>query len=188
MRPNEQHCTMEELYLLIDGGLNAETASQMRKHLRECLVCAGNYNSALKVHSVAKRLPLESASADLTQRVLSTLGIAPKSSFLFRLLEKSAYIFGLILVLGVMATVFILTGVVEMQQIQAGVSPAQKVFSQTGSAIAGGVGWFSQILKEYLPFAFSSATMAISVFTAIVVSMLAIADRFVGRKIVHRLR
>ncbi|GEM_PF-1134762 len=188
MRTSEQHCTMEELYLLIDGALSTDVASQVRQHVRECSVCGDVYKTALRVDSGVKRLPVEAASADMARRVLSTLGIVPKSPFLFRLLEKSAYIFGLLIVLAIMATVFILTGVVEMSQLQAGVSPAQNALVKSGAAIAGGVGWFTQVLKDYLPFAFSSSTMAISVFTAVVVSMLAIADKVVGGRIVHRMR
>lgn len=185
---NGQHYTPDQLQMAIDGSLTTNEQAMIKDHVRTCIECGRAHAALLRVHRGMKKLPLEKTSSDFTRNVLVNLGIAPKSPLLFRLLEKSAYMFGLFIVLGIMLAAFVATGVIEMRQITEGGSYVRNLLTTSGGFADKGIGAFSNALKQYLPFAFGKGSMAISVFAMLVVAALAIADKLFGGRIVHRIR
>lgn len=179
------HVTNEMLQMLLDGTLSPEHAAAVEAHLSSCASCANAYDDLRQLHRVMKRLPVEHAGGEFTRDILVRLNIIPRTSLLFRIVENLAYVFGLMIVLGVMLAVFTFTGVVGSDQIE----PTQTVLRGAGDAVAqavgNAVGGLTAWLQAYLPFVFGSGSLKIAVMGTLIAGMLALVDRFLKKRILH---
>ena len=107
------HCSSAQLQSYVDRRLHEDEEKLVSDHLQICVQCTRAYEALAQIDTSLRKLPRESLSSGFTRAVMARLHLAPKSSLLFRLLENVAYLFGLLLVLGTMALVFILTGTVD---------------------------------------------------------------------------
>lgn len=185
---NGQHCTSEQLQMFLDKTLAMNEQVWVQEHVRTCTACGRSYASLARFQKELKNLPLEKVQEGFTRNVLASLGIAPKSPLIFRLLEKGAYLFGLCIVLGIMLVAFVATGVIPMQQITEGGNYVNTLLISSGSVLDKSTSVFSNALKQYLPFAFGKGSMGVSLFTVLVVAGLAIADKLFGGRFVHKIR
>lgn len=178
-----EHLTNEELQLFVDGTLPASEMSSTRLHIQTCARCRIAHESLLRLDASLRSLRVEQLGADFTRSVLANLNIIPQSSFLFSVVENLGYVFGLMIVLGIMLTAFILTGVIDQQQV----SQTQSIVGSASSAIGGKMNSMIDALtiglQSYLPFVFGGGSLKIAVMGTLVIGMLAVVDKIVRRRI-----
>lgn len=185
---HELHCTTEQINALIDLTLSDVEKQQVESHIAECAGCRQAVSVMRRIDVSVKHLPLERVSGDFTREVLAVLHLAPKSPLLFRLLEKGAYLFGLFIVLGAMLTVFVATGLVDTREVSRGEIIFRQVLSDAGGMMSSMMAGLSGLLAQYLPFMFDKGNISIVAAVIVVLGVLALADKVVGRKFVHRAR
>lgn len=182
------HYTSAELQEFMDGRFGAGREKELRHHLEGCAQCRRAYQAMARLDTVIKQIPLEAARVDLTENVMARLGIVTKSPLLFRFLENIAYVFGLVLVLAMMLTAFVLTGVVDPGQVEERGSAAGAVMSQTLERVVESLEGVGGWMLRYIPFTTAQGSSGIIIAIALVIAVLAAADRFLGRRFIHRLR
>jgi anti-sigma factor RsiW len=180
------HVTTDQLNLLIDGRLPESEAYLMSNHLASCDMCRSLHARLRDVDRALRGLPLETTSAEFTGRVMGLILTRRRSPVLFRILENVAYVFGLLIVLGVMTAAFLLTGVLDTQQVQLTRDVTEGFATRVWETVGSGVGDFSALLVTYFPFAFSGNGVSMVLFTVLAVGLLAGIDRFVLRSAQQR--
>lgn len=176
------HLTNEQLQLLVDSALSPDETAIAKEHLQSCRQCNAGFVSLSNVHSVLRVLPLEKPSSNFTHSVLMRLNIAPKTSILFRIVENLAYVFGLMIVLGIMLTVFLVTGVISKGQVVETQSTMSNAGRIVGQQLETMTSWLTAFLQTYLPFMFGSGSMRIALMSLVAIAMLAVFDRFLKRR------
>lgn len=185
MTESPVHCTNEQLQTLLDGRLAAGEQERIQSHIRQCASCAAGYNRLERLDHGLRRLPLAEASGELTGRVMQ--GILPPGhlSLAFRIVENLAYLFAVLIVTGIMAVVFVFTGVIDSGQVSEGESIVSTYVGGASDwlaqALHGGTAW----LERYLPSAAGKNTL---VFGIGVLAGLVLLDRLLHRRFVHRAR
>jgi hypothetical protein len=179
---SSQHITNEYLQLLLDGVLIPYERVGAEHHLQSCKQCRQAYQRLAWLDTSLKILPVEKTNADFASVVLAKLNIAPRTSFLFRIVENLAYAFGLVVVLGLMLTAFLVTGVVNKKQVmetQSTFTNFERTIGQQVDSFAGGLTAFMQ---TYLPFIFGSGTLKIALMSTLAIGTLALVDKFLKRR------
>ena len=183
MRILPQHPTDQQLQEYMDA---RHAVPGVREHLQSCPHCRQVLRVMARVEHGLKTLPPERTGEQFTESILARLQPGSSSPLLFRLLGSIASLVGLFLVLAVMLGVFLFTGVIEMGPVTEGGTKAQQVFQEAGGVVSAQVGAFTALLKEYLPFAFGTGSIGITLVVLLVVSALAIADRVFGKRYIAR--
>jgi len=186
MNNSSGHSTSEELYALIDRQLDATDHARVTEHLLECARCRSLYESLVAFDAAYKRMPLERVSDSFTEKVTRALGLSPSSGLLSHILQNGAYVLALLIVLGVMTAVFALTGVIPSSQPGPAGKPGPEILTQLGDALSGAALELVHWLGEYFPF--GRGALSVSVAVACVLGALALIDRGLGKRIVHRMR
>jgi predicted anti-sigma-YlaC factor YlaD len=187
MNGRKLHCTTEQFNVLLDGRVIGAEEKDIRDHISVCTECRLAFENLERIDTALCGLPVMETRPDFTRSLMERMLAAPKSPFLFRLLEKISYIFGLFIVLGIMIGAFILSGVFEAPQIERTKSVATGMVDKAGEGLASSIGAFTSMLVQYIPFAFGKGSMGVAFFAVAIVIMLAFVDRLLGRKIVQRL-
>lgn len=180
-----EHLTNGQLQSLVDGMLPSSEAAAVTAHLRICSRCRNASAGLQRLDTTLRNLPTAKLGSDFTRNVLTRLDIVPKSPVLFRVVENFAYVFGMMLVLGVMLAVFVLTGVVDSSQVSDTQTWLNNVGDGVGEYTSHFVGMFSSLLQSYLPFIFGNGNFKIAIMGTIAVGMLMVLDRFLKRKILR---
>jgi hypothetical protein len=106
-------------------------------------------------------------------------------SLAFRIVENLAYLFAAFIVTGIIAVVFVATGVIDGGQVSEGQglmsTYAGAVSDWLGSVLRGGTAW----LERYMP---ARGGANIILFGIGVLGGLALLDRLLNRRSVHRVR
>lgn len=180
-----EHLTNEQFQMLIDDEVPVGDVRELRAHLRSCNRCTSTYNGWMGFDRMFSAMADESVNSDFTRNVLVKLNILPKESALFRVVENLGYVFGLMIVLGVMLSVFIITGVVRKDQLLQTKSVIGETVSQLTSQMDSGFGTLAAALQKYLPFVFGNESLKIVVMGAVIVGMLALVDRVMRGRVVR---
>jgi anti-sigma factor RsiW len=183
MTTKRVHYTLNQFNELVDGRLAADEAQLMRHHIALCNECHAAFASLARIDTSLRNLPLERTSHDFTRLLMESALAAPKAPAMFRLLEKLSYVFGLLIVLGIMIASFVVTGVFDTTQVDQTRSVATGIANNVGEGLASSINRFTGLLVQYLPFAFGKGSMSIAFFAVLIVAMLAGVDRVVGRRV-----
>ncbi len=179
------HCTGEQLHMLLDGRVSDAERENLTAHLRECARCTASYHSLEQMDRGLRALPVEAASAALTDKVMEKVLPPGHLSLAFRIVENLAYLFAVLIVTGIVVVVFIATGVIDSGQVSEGQGVVSAYASATGAwlseALRGGTVW----LERYLP---TRSGGNIMLFGIGILGALAVLDRFLRRRFVHRTR
>jgi predicted anti-sigma-YlaC factor YlaD len=180
------HFTSEKFNLLLDGRLAGDEEKTLRDHLLICTDCRLAFENLERIGGALERLPAVETRPDFTRSLMDQILIVPKSPFLFRLLEKMSYVFGLLIVLGIMIGAFVLSGVFEAPPIEQTKDIATGIVDKAGEGLASSIGAFTTWLVQYMPFAFGKGSMSMAFFVVAIVIMLAFVDRLLGRRLVEK--
>jgi len=186
MKSKKLHFTSEQFNLLLDGRLSGVEEKNMREHFSACTECRFAFENLERIDGVLEGLPVVETRPDFTLLLMDRILVAPKSPFLFRLLEKMSYVFGLFIVLGIMIGAFILSGVFETHQMEQTKIVATGIVDKAGESLTTSIGTFTTWLVQYIPFVFGKGSMSMAFFAISIVLMLAFVDRLFGRKVVQR--
>jgi anti-sigma factor RsiW len=181
------HCTHEQIQAHIDRQLPASEEELVGSHIVSCQECRTEYESMVRLDSSLRSLPMETVSSGFTRNVMDQVS-PEKTSFAFRALENLAYLFGLFLVLAITAGVLIWTGAVDATQVSQGRTVMAEAFTGTRNALGSGLDAVTAWLVRHIPFAFAGSSVMISMFGILIAGALGIADRLVGRRVLHRFR
>ncbi len=186
MKNGTLHYSAEQFNLLLDGRVPSDEAKAMNDHISGCRECRRMWKDLGTIDAALGQVPLLQARPDFTRSVIDRILIAPKPPFVFRLLENASYLFGLLIVLGIMAAAFVVTGVFTNTEIEQTKNVMSTVASSAGESLATSLGTFNSWLVEYLPFAFGKGSMGIAFFAVLVMIMLAAIDHVVGRRVMQK--
>ena len=187
-RAMNTHLSHEEIQEYIGGGLETTAQSRVAGHLRACKMCDSTYHAFVEIDQALRSSPVEQVDAAFTRKVMNKIPLVSKSPLAFRMLEKLAPLFALFVVVAILLTAFVLTGVIDVRQVSEGQNQVQEFFAGSASQIGSGVSSFSSWLGEYVPFVFGVANLGITSSIFAVVLTLALLDRIFSRKIVQRIR
>jgi hypothetical protein len=179
MNRSPDHPTDDQLQEFID---NRERLPGIKEHLDSCPECREIFRVMNRMDGALKTLPPVSTGAEFTQSVMSRIGSGRSSPFLFRFFGSIAHLAGLVVVLGVMAATFLFTGVINRGQVEQGQTVVGEYMQQVGGTVGGAMTTFNGMLRKLFPFAFGSESGVIWLLVVIVVIVLALADRVVGRR------
>ncbi len=182
---NGEHLTNEQLQSVIDGMLPRDEATSVTAHLGICQRCRNASAALQRLDATLKNLPATDLGADFTRNVLTRLDIVQKSSVLFRVVENLSYVFGMMLVLGVMLAVFVLTGVIDSSQVSNTQTWLNNAGSAVGETTSHVVALFAAALQSYLPFIFGNGNLKIAVMGTAAVGMLVVLDKFLKRRMLR---
>lgn len=180
------HITADRLQAFLDRSLVGTEAEMVQRHIDECPRCAARYRSYERFDRSLRKLPVERVNDGFTREVMGKLHLAPPSPFGFRILENLAYVFGLLIVLGVMTAVFLWTGVIDTAPLTQTEGAADSFMADAGVRFTAAFESLTRWLTEFFPFAFSKSALGISGFLLIALFLLLIVDRLVGRRYVQR--
>jgi anti-sigma factor RsiW len=183
---NQNHPLRKELFLYIDGELSPEEQLRVEKHLATCPSCV---SLAAGIERLGKRIgsiPIEETSAGFTATVLHELGLISSPGRRTRMLESAGALVAMVVVAGVLLSVFLATGVLKEEQVSDTRSAAGMVLDKGGNAVAAAVDGVTKAMTSYLSFDFGKNALDISLSALVVLALLAIVDRFAGRKVLHR--
>ena len=184
---NELHCTTDELQMLIDGSLPRHGNRSAAAHMRECPACRSRYEYLLRFDGAVRGLPLAEAGEGFTDSVMSRLEISLPAPRGFRCIPWVAYQAALVLVAAIVAGVFVLTGLIQPEQVRAGKSLLGDALGRLDpllDAAAGGIaGWTRTMIP--VP---SAGSLAVFAGTGIVLFLLLLIDRSFSRKPIQRTR
>lgn len=179
------HCTSEQLQMLLDGRVPDGEREELTGHLRECARCTASYRTLERMDRSLRDLPIASPSEGFTGTVMEKILPSGRLSLAFRIVENLAYLFAALIVTGIIAAVFIATGVIDSGQVSESQGVVSAYANSAGTwlteAVHGGNVW----LERYLP---TRNGAAITVFGIGILAALAVLDRFLHRRFVHRTR
>jgi anti-sigma factor RsiW len=185
---NSNHCSSSQLNAHVDRRLSVDETEAVNEHLNGCHECRVSLRTIRYLDSEFRSIPLVRVSPDFTNKVMGGLYVAQKSPFLFRVVEKVAYVFGLFIVVAIMVTAFVVTGVIDMAQVAESQSVTAEMLSKSGEGLAAVFRTFSGWLSKYWSLTLGKGSFGISVFIIIIVFVIAAVDKLLTRRIVHRLR
>lgn len=176
------HVTNDLLQMFVDNALEEGGRVAVERHLSECERCRETFDELRSLDRAFREVPVERLDASFTRHVLSALNIVPKTPLWFRAIEHVAYVFGLMIVLGVMLTAFLITGVVKTEDV----TNAQSFFNNASNAFGEQVKFLAAGLTEgaqqYVPFLFAHGSFKIALMGTAVIGMLALLDRVLKRR------
>ena len=180
------HLSNGEIQDYIGGALPTRERERVDGHLRLCRTCRSTHHALAEVDRALRSLPVERLDPAFTRKVMSRIPLVHKAPFAFRLLENLAPLFALFVVVAVLLTIFVMSGVIDVRQVSEGQNKIQEFFAGSASVVGSGVSSFSAWLAEYAPFAFGAGSLGITGSIFAVVLTLALLDRVLSRKLVHR--
>ncbi|MBI5471419.1 MAG: zf-HC2 domain-containing protein [Ignavibacteriae bacterium] len=180
---SSEHVRDELLQMYVDSRLDATESAAVRQHLLTCRVCSSAHFSLTQLDRGLRSLPTERLASDFSSRVMTKLSIAPRSPFLFKAIENMAYVFGLMIVLGIMLTAFVLTGAVSMEQFAESRTVVNSFTDSMSLHLRSAIDALTLTLETYLPFVFRHSSMKVAAMATVVIGMLALIDRIVRRRV-----
>ncbi len=180
------HCSAEQLLGYLDRTLNGEEKSAVHDHLEACSHCARAYESMARVDASLKKIRLESVQPEFTQSIMAKVETLTQSPMWYKLLGNLGYFLGLLFVLGVMAVMFTITGVVNADQVSQTQGAISGVMSGAGKGVSLIIAGFTDLLRQFFPFIFAKGSLGLTLFGVFLALFLGGVDRLLRRRFVHR--
>ena len=186
MNGTTRHLSPTQLETYLDGAVSSSEHAVIEQHLAACEGCRRAFNLARHVDNTLRTLPQERVEREFTGTVLQVLHLVPRTSLGFRILENIAYVFGLMIVITVMLTVFTVAGVIEWGELLAVPGAAGNTVSAVSAGISGVIDSFAHFVRTYAPFLFAKDGRAIIASMLGVAALIALVDYLLGKRILQR--
>ena len=180
------HISLEDLQALADGALGGTEEASARAHVRTCPRCSQILKRFEAFDRSMRGLPLERAPESLTRSVMRGIGIAPGTSLFVRAVGVLPYLFGLLVVLAVMLTVYVSTGVVSRPVSSRVGSLVAETSAPVRKAVGEGVDTFMELGRGLAQLLEARGIMAAAVPVLVVLVLVAFVDRFWGKRLLGR--
>jgi anti-sigma factor RsiW len=184
----QEHIREDELQGFVDGRIGAERTLAVGTHVKECMECQRSLEMIRRVDGALHGMAYERTSASFTVSVMDRLGLSSSAKRRTSFFAYAASLLASLIVLGVLLSVFIWTGVIDTTQIAGAQSLGFEVVAKGGEAVSEAVGWFDSWIRTYLSFAFGKGSLQVSVSVVIVAVLLALIDYAARRRLSHRIR
>ena len=179
------HLTSNELQEYLDGRMATGSAAEIRAHLQTCPECRRAHASLEILDRGLHAIPLEETGPAFTATVIRRLGLSGGTSPSGRVLERFAYAFGLVMVLAILTSVFLWTGIIP--------SGGQPVNTEVGHALDQGTAWINASLSLFsgwlshlsavLP---GHKMLGILLLMAAALAVIILLDRFLERRLAQK--
>ncbi len=184
---NGTHCTEEEIFALIDGNLPPLGTAAARRHLGLCPSCNARYRVLMGFERAVRNLPLARTGEGFTEAVMARLDPSLPAPRAFRFIAWIAYQAGLLLVVAVVTGVFILTGLIRPEEVEAGKSIAGEAAGLLDIVVSSATTLLEGWMRSAGP-VLSGGSSAVLAGTILVLAMLLLLDRNFSKKPLHRAR
>jgi hypothetical protein len=122
-------------------------------------------------------MPVEHTGPEITGTVLRRLGLnAEKDPLIYRLLERSAQVFALAIVLAVLGAAFVMSGVIDPGGVTADGWMQVTLETKLLPALEASAKW----IGTYLPVTGGESAIALAIVLAVI--LVGLVDRTVGRR------
>jgi anti-sigma factor RsiW len=185
MTGRSMHCTSEQIQMLLDGRLAGEEHEVVLKHLQECARCMAASRGFEQLDRGMHQLPVSPAGVGFTEKVMESITPSGRLSLAFRIVENLAYMFAALIVTGIIAVVFVATGVIDSGQVSDGQGLLNTYAGATSDWLAGALHGGTAWLERYLP---AKGGANIMLFGIGVLAALALLDHLLHRRFVQRAR
>jgi len=183
----ENHIPEDELQGFVDGRLGVERVKALETHVKGCLECQRSLETIRQIDGALHGMALERTSAAFTVSVLQRLALSSakrRTSFF----ANAASLFASLIVLAVLLSVFIWTGVIDTTQIAGAQLLGSEVIAKGGQAVSESVSWLESWLRTYFSFAFGKGSLQVSVSVVVVAMVLALVDHAARRRLSQKIR
>jgi len=181
------HCTPDELYALIDGNLSPLGRAAAAAHIGECSTCASRNRLLMSFDRSVRSLPLEGTDPGFTASLMAKIELTLPAPRSFRLFTWIACQVGLLVTAAVVVGVFVLTGLIQPVQLEAGKGVAGDMLRSLDLIIASGAGLVAGWSRTLIP-PVPAGSLTVWSGTAFVILVLVLLDRNFSRKPLHRIR
>ena len=147
-------------------------------HLPTCQECSEKLRALQWVEEAIQRVELEKVSPNFTERVMTRLGVKESPSLAWTIFQNLAPLFALLIVVGIVAAAFQLTGAYQSSDVQQSARQAQSVYNEISGGIATGIEALNGWLKQYASFAFAESTTGLTIFLIAFFAGTALLDKF----------
>ena len=175
------HCTSREMHLFLDRELPPGAAESVSAHIVACPSCASRFRALRSFDAAVRSLPLAAAPPGLTAHVMSALDPFVRASRPFRLFTWLSLQAGFLVLLFVVLGVCAAAGFIALPGASTGMI-GRGVFAMLDGALAACTGLVSAWLAE----PGRTGTLLITFSATLVLFLLALIDRNLGRKLTHR--
>jgi predicted anti-sigma-YlaC factor YlaD len=186
MKDEIVHLTDAELQSMLDDTLAGTDRRRVEQHLAVCSRCNAAFANLRSIDTALEGQLIVATRSDFTRAVMSTIMPEVRQSRTYKAVEKAAYLFSLLIVLAIMIAAFLVTGVFQSSDFNQTRTVAGAMIEKTGDAIGSTVTGFTAILVEYLPFAFGKGSMNVGLFAIVVIAMIAVVDRLIGKRVLQK--
>ncbi len=185
MKGDTVHVTNEQLQMTLDGRLSEAERGEILRHVQQCAVCTAAYRGLRQLDEGLRELPVTATSAGFTRKLMGEILPSGHLSLAFRIVENLAYLFAALFVLGIIAVVFIATGVVDTAQVSQSEGVVSSYVTATGDWLGQTMQTGTAWLQRYLP---GQGGSNIILFGIAVLGGLALLDRLLHRRFAQRTR
>jgi hypothetical protein len=155
--------------------------------VRECPLCRSHYEFLLRFDGAVRSLPLAEAGAGFTDAVMSRLDLSLPAPRGFRFVTWMACQACLFVVAALMVGVFMLTGLIQPEQVRAGKGVLGEALDRLAPLLDAGAGTVAGWMKGLIPVPFAGS-LTVLAGTGIVFLLLLFIDRNFSRKPLQRIR
>ena len=181
MTNGDMHLTGDALEEYLDGAMPAAERADAARHLASCPGCRERARELASLGGAIAALPREQLDARFTGELLEKLGVTGASRAL-SLAGWMAGVIGLAFVACVVLAVFMATGVVPSGAPGDQWVKLQEYWRQGGGWLTGGLGALGHWLDPLVP---ASPSLKTLLSAALVLAVLALCDRFLGRRLLR---
>jgi anti-sigma factor RsiW len=182
---NTDHLTAETLHLLVDGRLDQQARRVAEVHMRECAQCVRRYRALTILDQSLRHQPLEQVRQGFVDSVIQRVPLRSSSPLSVRAAENLAYLFALLVVCGLTATVLYLTGVIGETHLELTQTYTARVLETVLRAVDEWRPAASRVAGWLLPDLSWGAGLRMTSFILLLAGAFAVIDRVVARRILR---
>jgi anti-sigma factor RsiW len=180
------HRSSDQLQAFVDGSLDTLERSDVSSHIEHCSECLRRVAEIRRLDRITRELPLEPAPEGFTLRVLAQLGLVSKPSLLVRAVAFLPYLFGLLVVLSLIAIAFLGFGVLRSDTTSTSGGPYEKAITEVQRYLSVASALVTDISGRLLPFFHEQGSITVWIVISVALIALLAIDRLVGRRVLPR--
>ena len=173
------HFSFTRLQEYADGLLNKTISEEIALHVRTCHECNKKMEVLKSIELSIRKIPLENASDDFTERVMNRLGVERVSGFAWEVLKTLAPVISLAFLSGVIYAVFHYTGMFRDSDVQHSVKATESVYNSISNNLFNGVTGFNSLIGKYIPFANQKEHYWLTAFLVLLFGAVALLDKYI---------
>lgn len=161
-----------------------ETAPEKRgedeevfSHLNSCHLCRERFREMELIHRSLSEQDIEAADEVLVERVMSRVRSGRKESVLIPIVQRFAYVFAMLLVLGITGLLFYQFNIIDFTELRTPAVEATGIVWEYYKAMQEQGALFREIVIDTYDRYFDIGTFPIITFTLLLLLFLAVIDR-----------